>query len=219
MPDDIFFESDEETSDEQSQTDTWIMFDEDEMTTDDTPATDEATPEAAVVEETTKDVSEPQVTTEEDEDIDLDWIFSDLDEANKQLDEMAKNSSGGEQDVQISILRDSLSKMESELKKVNSEKLDLKFRNAELEAFWVDSLDPKLLSLSRVMSKAKEGDDASKDKATKLLKDMLFDLTGEDFDTGKIKTDLDLLTQAELYNNATNPNISSSTQDDDGIAL
>jgi len=48
---------------------------------------------------------------------------------------MAKNSSGGEQDVQISILRDSLSKMESELKKVNSEKLDLKFRNAELEAF------------------------------------------------------------------------------------
>jgi len=69
------------------------------------------------------------------------------------------------------------------------------------------------------MSKAKEGDDASKDKATKLLKDMLFDLTGEDFDTGKIKTDLDLLTQAELYNNATNPNISSSTQDDDGIAL
>jgi len=48
------------------------MFDEDEMTTDDTPATDEATPEAAVVEETTKDVSEPQVTTEEDEDIDLD---------------------------------------------------------------------------------------------------------------------------------------------------
>jgi hypothetical protein len=219
MPDDIFFESDEETSDTQSQTDTWIMFDDEDETLE--------VPADVVTEweETTEPTVEAEIDlpeapeAEDEEEIDLDGIFDELDEANKQLDEISKTSEWGENNVQVSILRDSLNKMEAELKKVNSEKLDLKFRNAELEAFWVDNLDPKLLSLSRVMGKAKDGDDQSKDKATKLLKDMLFELTWEDFDSSRISTDVDLLTQAELYNNATNPNLSAKEDEDEGIAL
>lgn len=232
----MFFETDEEeTSATQSEINDSVMFDSDYEENEDwekdnsTEANTEedkaSSKEEETVEEKIEEVTEDKneeasdkETNEEDEDIDLDSIFEDLDNANEQLDKISENTKW-ESNVEIEILRDSLDKITKELKRVNGEKLELQFRNSELEAFWIDSLDPKLLSLSRVMWKAKDWDDLSKDKATKLLKDMLFDLTWEDLDTQKINTELDLLTQAELYNNATNPNLSSSKEEDFGIAL
>lgn len=174
--------------------------------------------------EAVADVVVDEVTEESSwdwEDIDFDNIFSglqdEIDESNKALDKLAE-SSDPQVSSEVSVLKDSISRMEWQIKKLNNEKIDLQFRNAELEAFWVDGLQPREMALIRALSKSKD-DDAAKDKAIKQLKDYLFDLTWEDIDATRTSTDIDLLTQAELYNNAINPNLKASTQEDEGIAL
>lgn len=160
-------------------------------------------------------------TNEEWETLDLQELLDSLDaeilSSNENLDKIEEATSW-EVSWELWMLRDSLKKMEDQLKKVNNEKMDLKFRNAELEAFWMEWQDPKILSLSRYYSKAKE-DDKAKDKSVKLLKEMLYDLTWDDFDESKINSDIDLITKSELYNNQTNPNLKWAKEEDDWFAL
>lgn len=223
MNDDIIFEDDKDVND-LSLSDNWISFIEDEEPTAepvvDSAVTEPIVADTAVVDEVITDENKntESETTDEDVDLDsiLDWLQDEIDDSKKVLDDISVTSDSAT-NVNIWILKDSLTKMEQQLKKLNSEKMDLQFRNAELEAFGIDWLDPKLLSLSRVYAKAKDWDDVSKTKATKIAKEILFDLTGEDIDSAKISSDIDLLTQAELYNNAINPNLKPWKDEDMGM--
>lgn len=223
MNDDIIFEDDKDVND-LSLSDNWISFIEDEEPTAepvvDSALTEPIVADTAVVDEviTDENKNKESETTDEDVDLDsiLDWLQDEIDDSKKVLDDIS-TTADTTTNVNIWILKDSLTKMEQQLKKLNSEKMDLQFRNAELEAFGIDWLDTKLLSLSRVYAKAKDWDDVSKTKATKIAKEILFDLTGEDIDSAKISSDIDLLTQAELYNNAINPNLKAWKDEDDGM--
>lgn len=223
MNDDIIFEDDKDVND-LSLSDNWISFIEDEEPTAepvvDSAVTEPIVADTAVVDEVITDENKNTESETIDEDVDLDsildWLQDEIDDSKKVLDDISVTSDSAT-NVNIWILKDSLTKMEQQLKKLNSEKMDLQFRNAELEAFGIDWLDPKLLSLSRVYAKAKDWDDVSKTKATKIAKEILFDLTGEDIDSAKISSDIDLLTQAELYNNAINPNLKAWKDEDDGM--
>lgn len=74
-----------------------------------------------------------------------------------------------------------------------------------------------MLMLSRNMEKATNGDDKAKSKSITILKEMLGDLTGEDYDSKSTEKKADILSAAESYNNAANPNIKSKKDEDDNI--
>jgi hypothetical protein len=46
------------------------------------------------------------------------------------------------------------------------------------------------------------------------LKELLYDLTWEDFDKDLINSSIDTLSASEAYNNKTNPNIENKTEDE-----
>jgi hypothetical protein len=54
------------------------------------------------------------------------------------------------------MLRDSLKKMEDQLRKLNNEKADLQIQNMELEAYSMSDSDPKVMILYKNYSKAKD---------------------------------------------------------------
>ena len=175
-------------------------------------------------EETTEEETEEETqteTTEEtsEDDIDLSALFDELDDANEALDKIEKTAENTED---ISVLKQSLNNMEQQIKKLSNEKADLIYKNAELEAFGSDSTDPKILLLSRNLTKANDGDEKSKTKVISLLKDMLYDLTWEDIDNNKINKDIDLLSAVESYNSTSNPNLKKpkdSSEDDFWISI
>lgn len=72
-----------------------------------------------------------------------------------------------------------------------------------------------MLIISRNLEKAKNGDDRSKSKVTAILKEMLSDLTGEDYDSKKVGKEADILSAAESYNNNSNPNIKDKEKEDE----
>lgn len=112
-------------------------------------------------------------------------------------------------------LADGLKRMEDQIRKLSSDKSDLMFKNAELEAFGWESTDPNMLIISRNLEKAKSGDDRAKSKVETILKEMLSDLTGEDYDSKKVDKQSDILSAAESYNNNSNPNIKKREESDD----
>lgn len=212
--DDILF-WDEEDSTTTSNSDIALDIDEEEeQSKENTESSDDKT--------STNDSEEEQIaasetTEEEDEDIDLESLFAELEDANKAVDKIETTPENNED---IWMLKDSLSKMEWIIKRLSNEKADLMYKNAELEAFGWDWTDPKILLLSRNLSKANEWDEKSKTKAISVLKDMLYNLTWEDFDNDKINKDIDLISAVESYNSKTNPNLKSSKpEDEDWMAL
>ena len=72
-----------------------------------------------------------------------------------------------------------------------------------------------MLIISRNLEKAKSGDDRAKSKVETILKEMLSDLTGEDYDSKKVEKQSDILSAAESYNNNSNPNIKKREESDD----
>ena len=72
-----------------------------------------------------------------------------------------------------------------------------------------------MLIISRNLEKAKSGDDRAKTKVSTILKEMLSDLTGEDYDSKKVAKDADLLSAAESYNNNANPNIKEKEKENE----
>lgn len=213
MVDDILFE--ENTSD--LSEDGWIDLDfwmwEESKKEEESPAEEEKKEEESKKED---EVPLDDPKWDDDEELNLDDLFKDLDseleESNKALDKIEETGA----DVwEVWLLRDSLKRMEDQIKKLNNNNADLKFRNAELEAFWIDNENPKLLIISRNLNKAIDGDDRSKTKVVTTLKEMLYDLTWEDFDETKVNKDVDLLTATEVYNNETNPNLKGKKEEDD----
>lgn len=158
------------------------------------------------VKEDVEETTDTETTTEED-DIDLSKIFAELDDANEIIDKIEETTENKEE---LSSLKESLNNMEQLVKKLSNEKADLIYKNAELEAFGSDNTDPKILLLSRNLTKAKGWDEQSKTKTISLLKDMLYDLTWEDYDNSKINKDIDLLSSIESYNTSWNPNLKKS---------
>jgi hypothetical protein len=167
---------------------------------------------------------EDETKSEEDqEDLDLTDLFKDLDSelevSNESLDKIEASDQWSDMSSEIWLLRDSLKRMEDQIKKLNNSNADLKFKNAELEAFWMDDSNPQLLILSRNLKKAEAWDDRSKNKVTSILKEMLYTVTWEDFDETKANKWADLLSASEMYNNETNPNLKSSDKEEDWISL
>lgn len=158
------------------------------------------------VKEDVEETTDTETTTEED-DIDLSKIFAELDDASEIIDKIEETTENKEE---LSSLKESLNNMEQLVKKLSNEKADLIYKNAELEAFGSDNTDPKILLLSRNLTKAKGWDEQSKTKTISLLKDMLYDLTWEDYDNSKINKDIDLLSSIESYNTSWNPNLKKS---------
>lgn len=163
------------------------------------------------VKEDVEETTDTETTTEED-DIDLSKIFAELDDANDIIDKIEETTENKEE---LSSLKESLNNMEQLVKKLSNEKADLIYKNAELEAFGSDNTDPKILLLSRNLTKANGWDEQSKTKTISLLKDMLYDLTWEDVDNSKINKDIDLLASIESYNTSWNPNLKKSKSEDE----
>lgn len=156
---------------------------------------------------------------EEEEEIDLDAIFADIDDA-KEIVEKIEEKWSDDTSLEIGQLKDSLNNMQNLVKKLSNEKADLTYRVAEMEAFGWDSTDPKILLLSRNLAKATDWDEKSKTRAISVLKDMLYDLTWEDYEQNKIDKDIDLLSAVESYNSSTNPNLKTwKNQEDDGLSI
>lgn len=151
---------------------------------------------------------------EEWEDIDLNALFDSLTEnVEESKDALDKIEEETENTEDVSALRDSLKKMEDQLKKLNNTNADLKFRNAELEAFSVEDADPKVMIVVKNFPKAKDWDDKSKSRTIDALKDLIYDLSWEDFDATNIDRNIDMLTASEMYNNEINPNLKEAKQD------
>lgn len=155
---------------------------------------------------------------EQDEEVNFDELFSELNDANDAIDKIESNDSS-DNTQEISVLKQALNNMEQIVKKLTNEKSDLIYKNAELEAFGWDNTDPKILMLSRNLTKAKDWDERSKTKVVSTLKDMLYELTGEDFDTSKINKDIDILTAAESYNSMSNPKLKAKNNEDDWFSI
>ena len=170
------------------------------------------TPTEEKKEEVTETTDTETDSNEDEEDIDLSKIFAELDDANDIVDKIEETTENKEE---LSSLKDSLNNMTQLVKKLSNEKADLIYKNAELEAFGSDNTDPKILLLSRNMSKAKDWDEQSKTKTISLLKDMLYDLTWEDVDNSRINKDIDLLSSIESYNTKWDPNLKKSKSEDE----
>lgn len=164
--------------------------------------------------ETTEEPSQTDKGTKEesDEEIDLDALFAEIDDANEAIENIESNK-WWDNTEDIWVLKDSLSKMEWIVKRLTNEKADLTYRVAEMEAFGWDSTDPKILLLSRNLAKANDWDDKAKTKTISLLKDMLYNLTWEDYEQDKINKDADILSAVEQYNTTTNPNLKTSKKE------
>ena len=122
--------------------------------------------------------------------------------------------------TEVWLLRESLKKMEDQIKKLNNDKTDLSLKNAELEIFGNDKTDPKVLIISKHLEAAKEGDDRSKQKVSTLLKELLYDLTGSNFDQDNINSDIDTLSASEAYNNKLNPKLNDNKTDEfEGLSI
>ena len=225
--DDILFEE-EGTTD--NMIDDWVSMDFDipEETKEEEKVEEIIEDEKAeeVPEEKMEDTPEvpeeaaPEKTTEElDLDALFEWLDSELETSNDALDKL-EEAKPWEDTMEIWLVRDSLKRMEDQVKKLSNNNADLKFRNAELEAFGINDDNPQLLIVSRNMKKAMDWDDKSKNKVVTTLKEMLYNLTWEDFDETKIDKDIDLLTASEAYNTEVNPNLNKNEKDDfDWIAL
>lgn len=177
----------------------------------------EEAPESA--EEEIENIETPTTEWDEslDEDIDLnsifEWLEEEVEASNEALDKL---ETAGWDMEDVWSLRDSLKRMEDQIKKLNNNNADLKFRNAELSAFSIEDSDPKVMVIARNFSKATWWDDKAKAKVVSTLKDMIYDLTWEDFDDRKVAWDIDLLTASEMYNNEINPNLKEKNEKDFG---
>ena len=202
---------DESTSNTSSWS--WIELGNDDVTSE--PSLDED-----IEEEINEDEkSETKESEDEEVDLDLDNLFSELDDAKESIDKIESNKSWNNSE-EVSLLKQTLSNMEWLLKKLTNEKTDLMYKNAELSTFWSEDTDPKILLLSRNLGKAKEWDDKAKTKTVSLLKDMLYDLTGEDFDQSKINKDIDMLSAVESYNTISNPKLKAQRkQEEEWLAM
>lgn len=199
--DDISLDIDEETINNPEESETQI---------------NESTEEVKAEEQNVSDVETDKVENEED--VDFDKLFAELEDANEAIDKIESNETT-DNSSEVSVLKQALNNMEQMIKKLTNEKSDLVYKNAELEAFGWENMDPKILILSRNLSKAKDWDEKSKTKIISTLKDMLYDMTGEDFDTAKINKDIDILAAAESYNSSSDPNLKAKKTEDDWFAL
>lgn len=202
-----FWGMNNDTSSDDNMLDFWEEIKEEVI---ETPT--EVTEEVAAIETPTTEWDESS-----DADIDLDsifeWLEAEVENSNEALDKL---ETAGWDMEDVWSLRDSLKRMEDQIKKLNNNNADLKFRNAELSAFSIEDSDPKVMVIARNFSKAIWWDDKAKAKVVSTLKDMIYDLTGEDFDDKKVAWDIDLLTASEMYNNEINPNLKEKNSKDYG---
>lgn len=173
--------------------------------------------------------TEAQEKSEDADEIEFQKLLDELsanEESLEKSDEAIANieSSGEVSDKDITTLKEEnsrlaegLKRMEDQIRKLSSDKSDLMFKNAELEAFGWESTDPNMLIISRNLDKAKSGDDRSKTKVTTILKEMLSDLTGEDYDGKKVSKEADMLSAVESYNSNANPNLKSKEESEDNF--
>jgi len=174
-----------------------------------------------------EDKSEDKEKSWNDELFDLWDLFDDIqdwndsiDKSNEAIDNIEKTWEASTEDITIlkeenKNLKDWYKRMEDQLKKIANEKSDLMYKNAELEAFWWESSNPQILILSRNLEKAQAWDDRAKSKVESTLKDLLFNITGEDYDQKKTDKKADVLSAAESYNNTANPNLKNKDEDSD----
>jgi hypothetical protein len=205
---DFWEETTTETSGWDNMIDFWTDVWEEKIDT-------EVTSETTTTEETPTTETEVTITEEDEEEVDLWKLFDDLDSEIETSNEALDNiETAGWDSWEIWTLRDSLKRMEDQIKKLNWNNADLKFRNAELEAYSIEDSDPKIMVIVRNLSKAKDWDDKAKTKTINALKDMIYDLTWEDFDDNKVNQDIDMLTASEMYNTEINPKLKSDKKDE-----
>jgi hypothetical protein len=70
-----------------------------------------------------------------------------------------------------------------------------------------------MMILYKNFGKAKDWDDKSRTRVINTLKDMIYEITWEDFDEKEVNKDVDILTASEMYNNEINPNLKQEDKD------
>lgn len=163
---------------------------------------------------------------EEEDDLDLSELFAELEDATKAaddskdtIDRISEQGEASPADIEQfkrenAELRDSLEKVSKLLSKSSTDKLDLMYKNAELEAFGWTTSDPSVLIISKNIEKAKAGDDKAKSKVVSILKTLLEDFTWEDFESAKLEKDTDILAAADKYNTSVNPNMKANKENE-----
>lgn len=167
---------------------------------------------------------------EEIEEIDLSELFDSVSEGQDMLDSsddvLDRISEWEVTDKDLESLRNDnkrmremLTKMEDQLRKMSNEKFDLTVKNAELEAFGWNFTDPKLLIVNKNLEKARANDEKAKDKVVSVLKWYLEELTWEDYEKSKVNKWADILAAAESYNNLTSPQLSAKKWEEENILV
>lgn len=236
MDDLIDFPPEGEEGSNAQDTDAFTIPDNDALETP-APAEEEKPAEGSEAEEKAETPAEEKAEDkaeekeEEAEDVEFQKLLEELsggEESIEKSEEAISNmeKTGVATDADITTLKeenqaqkDLIERMTEQVKKLSSDKSDLSLKNAELEAFGGDFTDPNLLIISRNLEKAKGGDDKSKSKVTTILKNMLEDLTGEDYESKKVNKAADVLSASESYNSNANPNIKGKANEDEDVMV
>ena len=194
---------------------------------------DEESPEEVEEQHNSGARSEENAEEEDDEEIeeiDLSELFDSVSEGQDMLDSsddvLDRISEWEVTDKDLESLRNDnkrmremLTKMEDQLRKMSNEKFDLTVKNAELEAFGWNFTDPKLLIVNKNLEKARANDEKAKDKVVSVLKWYLEELTWEDYEKSKVNKWADILAAAESYNNSTSPQLSAKKWEEENILV
>lgn len=216
--DDFLFDSEEEENNNDTSD---VSLDSEDETTNENVEDQETSWEEETTEYSedtwnSEEVSEEQ--EEANEELDINSLLKELEDAKDTIDTI-ESDKDWDSSLEISQLKQSLNNMTNLIKKLSNEKADLTYKLAEVEAFGSDNTDPKMLLLWRNLTKANAWDDKAKTKAISVLKDMLYDLSWEDYEWNKREKDLDILTSIENYNNSSKPNLKSYKKEEDGLSM
>lgn len=159
-----------------------------------------------------------------DEFADLSKILSDKDDKiNDAIKKLEQSPAANTPEVEklLSMIKEKdqvITNMQKQMINIITEKTDLKFKNAELEAFgWIH--DPQLLVIVKNLEKAKSWDKPSQEKIKNMISDIYSNLFWGDI--GKEHADKVIGDIAEIstYNSKRNPNIDSNKKQESGISM
>lgn len=184
-------------------------------------------PEAVTVEDTEQLSSETEEEKSLDpidelsgDGIDLAEIFKDLEDvAEKQEEVIDKIDNGQELSSQdIKTLKQTNDFLIKKIDQMQNEKIELLYRNAELETFGNESSTPELIVLSKHI-KQMETNPKSREKVLSTIKKMYEDISGDDIEQDKVDKKVDILSAAEQYNSRSNPELKPEEEDEFNLVM
>lgn len=180
---------------------------------------------------TVEDTEQPSSDTEEEKSldpidelsgdgIDLAEIFKDLEDAAEKQEEVIDKIDNGEElsSQDIKTLKQTNDFLIRKIEQMQNEKMELLYRNAELETFGNEGSTPELIVLSKHI-KQMETNPKSKEKVLSTIKKMYEDISGDDIEQDKVDKKVDILSAAEQYNSHSNPELKDDKEEEFDLVM